>query len=108
MKEEIEIIIKAKHFRNSSGYSDYDSCPLALAIKDKLKCEKVSVTFWNVIIDDENSYVPRYLNFLNSTETWCNDCVQSIAEPYITVDDLIKRAKQKKKIGTYKVTLIKK
>lgn len=107
MKEEIEIIIKAKHFRNSSGYCDNDSCPLALAIKDKLKCEKVSVTCCNVIID-ENSYVPRYLNFLNNTETWCNDCVQSIAEPYIMVDDLIKRANQKKKIGTYKVTLIKK
>lgn len=108
--EEIKIIIRPKHFKNSNGYTDQSGCPLALAIKDQLKIDDVTVNMFEVIWKINQTYqiyTPRFMNFMHGTDTWQNGCVATTKEPDLDVDVLIKRAKQKKKVGNYIVTLIK-
>lgn len=104
-EERIEVKIKPKHFKNSSSFISIRTCPLALAVQDHFQitdddmncdCEEVSIYIGN----DENV-------FLIEGE-WCNNTPGKRNGTTDTVDGLIQKAKQKKKVGTYTVTLIKK
>lgn len=107
-QERIEIKIKPKHFKNAVDFGDDEQCPLALAIRDHFKfavaghSDYISVLYTTVRIR-QNGIFKKY-----KIEGEWQDYTPGLREGNnLTVSDLIKRAKQKKKVGTYLVTLTK-
>jgi len=84
--ETINIILQAKHFRESKTF--VTQCPISLALKEKFKID-------NLIIGTSDI-------FLNKDHYSIVSCL-SVKE----FNNLIKNAKQKKKVGNHVLTLIK-
>jgi hypothetical protein len=99
MKSLIEIKIKPKHFKNASCFDLQKSCPLGLALKDHF----LDV---NLLLGYTNLYIP-YHKIHNISHNgklgWYND--STVESTGFTVDELIKRSKQKKKVGMFTIKL---
>lgn len=95
----LEIKIKTKHFRESLGYVHSSHCPLALAIKDKLKLDgfDVSTSIGSARIQDKHYRVPL---------KWC--CDQMVYHGKwkgVDIDTMIKMVKEDKTIKLPTITL---
>lgn len=98
--ETIQVKIKAKHFRQATEYVSNTSCPLAIALKEQFNTHNVQVAGAGCGCDINNEYYAH---------NWSSSgLVDNNIDDSIDVDDLIKKAKQKKKVGEFIVTLIKK
>lgn len=98
--EIIQVKIKAKHFRESTSYTSNKTCPLAIALKEQFKTDNISVRGQGGGCLINNLW---YLHNWSSTGLVDND--SNSIDDSIEVDDLIFKAKQKKKVGEFIVTL---
>jgi hypothetical protein len=97
--ETIQVKIKAKHFREATEYVSNTSCPLAIALRDHFNTDNVHAMGFGC---------GCYINDKKYDHNWCSHGLIDDYGHYdksIQVDDLIKKAKQKKKVGQFIVTL---
>lgn len=105
--EKIEITIKAKHFRNASGFMSNMSCPLALACQEHFSNGFVTVGTDIVNVWADGHYKGDEIAKYELNKDWLNITPGLVNGNNDTVDRLIKKAKQKKKVGSFKVILTK-
>lgn len=106
MENTIEVVIKPKHFKNATEYVDNNRCPLALAIKEQLNLKDISICS-DTVYDDERGGRRIYSFYWGMEGTAAGSLGYNEDKTAVTVNDLIKRAKQKKKVGSYTVVLTK-
>ena len=100
--ETIQVKIKAKHFREATSYTSNTSCPLAIALKEHFKTNNISVMGQGGGCKINYEYYDH-----NWSSTGLVDDDGRSIDLSIEVDDLIFKAKQKKKVGQFIVTLTK-
>jgi len=104
MENTIEIVIKSKHFKNATQFTDNGNCPLALAVKEHFNNDDICVT--TLMVYDKKTRQDLYSLYWGVCGPKDGLGRDKNGEA-IAVDDLIKRAKQKKKVGSYTVVLTK-
>ena len=92
----MEIVkIRPKHFKSATEYQDNSNCPLAIALKEHFRTNDVRV----------------YLDFamINDVAYKFNERWSSMNKNAATMqDELIQRARQKKRVGTFTLKISKK
>lgn len=102
MENTIEVKVTTKHFKNATQYTDSNSCPLALAVKDVFPdATSISVVIGSVRININGEY-----QIFKVTTKWSNS--QSIYRgkfKFMSIDDMISLAKEGVRIPTEKLVL---
>lgn len=103
LPKKIKVIIRPKHFKQAISFSEPDGCPLYFAINDifDIKDDRKN----GLLIDETNAmfYInDKAINYKIKKQFNPDSTVEKLG---YEVNELIKRAKQKKKVGTFTVKL---
>lgn len=61
--DSFQVTVTSQHINSGGMYVDHQKCALAMAIKEYINCDNVSVEPWNAFIDDVKYDIYPYFMF---------------------------------------------